>query len=189
MDLRDKKDLIDLVVRYLLIVVLGLGDLFIFYYLFGPLTIKAVISIVSLYSHVLVMQNDIVVNGVLFTFVGACIGGSAYYLLFILALSTRNVRVIDRVKAVLLSFFFLYIFNVFRIVFMIAISKQLYFDFVHWFLWYFIATAFVILDWFFISWIFGIRSVPIYSDVRYLVCSLKDKKKARKKARQKKGKK
>jgi exosortase/archaeosortase family protein len=175
----------DLIARYLLIVLLGLGNLYVFYLILTPLTLHGLNLFLGFFYEVAISGNGFVVNGVFFELVTACVGGSAFYLLLILILSSRDVNYIDRIKMILLSFFILYVFNVFRIVLMVYMYGSFYYEFTHWFLWYFISTLFVVILWFWISWLFKVKSVPVYSDFRFLLGLTNGEKKVEKVTRRK----
>lgn len=164
-----------LTLRYLLILVFGLGNLFIFYKVFYPLTFFPVGFMLGLIgdTNAFFNLNLIMFNTVAVNVVNACVAGAAYYLLFILIMSTANIAFLKRVKIVFLSVLLFLVFNVIRIVLMTLISGTLYFEPIHMFFWYFISIILVVLIWFFMVKIFKIREVPVYSDLKFLFKQIK----------------
>ncbi len=174
------KGLWSLFVRYLIILVAGLGNLWVFYKLFTFPTIQAVSSLLSLFSRVYVFGNIIYFQSIKIELISACIAGTGFYLLFILILSVPGINFMKRVKVLLFSFACFFIFNVARIIFLVLIYNSLYFDVMHLFLWYFVSTLLVIGVWILDIKLFKIRKIPIYSDVRELIkCTRKPGKRLR----------
>ncbi|MDO8516500.1 MAG: pacearchaeosortase [Nanoarchaeota archaeon] len=157
-----------LLARYGLIILLGLGNLFVFYNIFTPLTSEFVYFILRLFSDATRIGDLIVYNSILVRLIPACIAGSAYYLLFILIFSTPNIIWIKRIRIVLFSFGLLFLLNSLRIVFLIIINQSVYFEYIHLFFWYFLSTIFVIGIWIITIKIFKIQDIPLYTDIRDL---------------------
>jgi len=168
-DKKDLKNFFEVIVRYLIIVVLGLGNLFVFYAFLTPLTLWGVSNLLRSFSEVIVMANGFLYDGVFFELVSACVGGSAFYLLFILIMSSRDIVWLKRGKMILFAFLLLFVFNVVRIVFMAVFVDSAYFNMFHMGIWYFVSTVFVVLIWFFTVWMFKIKSIPVYSDFKFIV--------------------
>ncbi|MEI6058329.1 MAG: pacearchaeosortase [archaeon] len=162
----NREKLISITLRYSILILFGLGDLFIFYKLFTPLTIYLVSSFLSLLYPIAITNNTILFNTIIIELIPACIAGSAYYLLLILNLSTPNIKIIRRLGAIALSMALLLVLNSSRIIFLSVISNSYYFNQIHMIFWYFITTLFVILIWIFTIKIFKIKSVPFYSDIK-----------------------
>lgn len=177
----ETRELLDLVVRYLIIFLVGLGDLYIFYVILKPLTLNGVGLVLGVFYDVVLLVDGFIVGGVIFNLVSACVGGAAFYLLFILIMSCRDIGVAKRLRIVLFAFLLLYVFNVLRIVFMVGIYGGLYFDLIHWVIWYFVSTLFVVIIWFLVVWLFKVKSIPAYSDFRFVVGALRSRKKGKKK--------
>ena len=112
-------------------------------------------------------------GGVFFELVSACVGGSAFYLLFFLIMGSRDIVWLKRVKMIAFAFLLLYIFNVLRIVFMALFVDSVYFEVFHLGIWYFVSTVFVVLIWFLMVRVFKVKSIPVYSDSRFIVGLLK----------------
>ncbi len=166
---------LDLVVRYVLIFLAGLNGLFLFYFIFSPLTFKLSALFFSFFGSVKTFYalNLILFNQTAIELIGACVAGSAYYLLFILAISTRNVLFKKRLLILLFTFSLLLLFNILRIVIMGLIAGSKFFDEVHMLFWYFISIFFVVCIWFLAVKIFKIKEIPVYSDVKFLLARIK----------------
>ena|SRR3989344_2956251 len=174
-----KKELLPLILRYTLIIILGLNNAWIFYFVLTPLTVYSSAWILGLiYQEVAIVGgNTIVFNGIYADIVGACIAGSAYYLLTILNLSTQ-MKLNKRIKNLAFLFLAFFIINVIRIVgfAMLYYSGFGYFDLAHDLTWYVGSTIIVVLIWFIGVKIFAIKEIPLYSDVRKILKKEKKKK-------------
>lgn len=162
--------------RYILIFILGLSDLVLFYFLFTKPTVLVSNFLLNLVSPTILFGNTILFKEVLIELVKACIAGSAYYLLIILALAIPNIKVTRRLKLIGFLFVSLFIFNTLRIFLLSLINSIDLFNTVHLLTWYFFTTAFVIVIWFSAVKLFKIKEVPIYSDIKFLLSLTKHKK-------------
>lgn len=171
----DTKNILFLFLRYLLIIILGLSNLILIYKIFTPLTIQPVYFILSIFSPVILLGNTIIYNSSAIQLIPACIAGSAYYLLIILILSTPNIKPAKKILVALLSLLSLLILNILRIVLLALITKSIYFNSVHMLFWYALSTIFVAGIWILSVKIFNIKSVPFYSDLKYLLKLIKVK--------------
>jgi exosortase/archaeosortase family protein len=162
------KELIYLFLRYIIVVLLGLGNLFIIYSIFTPLTISLSVFSLSLVSPVLTLGNQILFQGRIIELIPACIAGAAYYLLIILVLSTPKIDIRKRILFLLCSLLSLLLLNVFRIFFLSLLAGSIYFNSVHIIFWYATSTIFIIAIWILFVKLFDIREIPVYSDIKYL---------------------
>ena len=173
-----KRGAIELMVRYLLSVLLALGNLWIFYKIFTPLTVYPVVEILNLfYSGVYLVQGiTIGFNGFEVSIIPACVAGSAYYLLTILNLITPMKKEV-RLKSLCFLFGAFLLLNIIRIVFfsMLFSSGFAYFELAHKFTWYAISTVMVIAVWFANVRIFNIKEIPAYSDIKKVLGDVKKK--------------
>ncbi len=172
--------------RYSLLVLSALFNLWIFYFIFTPLTVYPVYFIIKFFSGALLDGNNIIlITESIITgrieMIPACIAGAAYYLLFLLNLSTPNIKLKKRIKMILLSFLSLLLLNVARIVVLILIfmSGASFFDVTHKLFWYVLSTIFVVGIWFAQVKIYRIKEIPVYSDINYLIESMKKVKKTK----------
>jgi len=171
-----------ILVRYPLLILSSLFNLWIFYFIFTPLTIYPVYFIIKAFFDTALMGNIILINKIIpIEMIEACIAGSAYYLLFILNLSMPNIKFRKRIKMILFSFLSLLVLNIMRIValilvFMFSISS---FDITHKIFWYALSTIFVVGIWFLEVRIFRIKEIPVVSDIKSLFSSVKKVKKTK----------
>lgn len=141
-----------------------------FYFIFTPLTLYAT-YLLLIYYNPTILGINLLINQYTFTFVEACILGSAYYLLWLLTMLTKDIKLMTRIKMILLGFLLIYIANIIRIIALIfiAINYSLdWFDLVHMFIWVFVTSTYVALVWIFLVRRYKIKSIPIYSDLKYL---------------------
>jgi len=166
---------VSLFIRYALILIAGLGNLFIFYKFFYPITFYLSSFILSFFGEVINLYalRVFIYNQTVVELINACIAGSAYYLLFILALAIPGIILKKRIYILAFSFGSLLILNVLRIVLMSLIAETAYFESVHMLFWYFVSLIFVVGIWFSAVKLFSIKEIPIYSDLVYLVDQIK----------------
>ena len=166
------KSFFDILVRYVILILIAVPNLWLFYFIFTPLTANSVFFLLNLfYDAILVSGKIIIINRTIpIELVEACIAGAAYYLLLILNLSTPGIKTKKRIKMILLSFLIFLIANILRIFFLsfVAISGSNLFDITHIVFWYAISTLFVVAIWFAEVKIFRIKSIPFYSDIKFL---------------------
>jgi exosortase/archaeosortase family protein len=175
------KDALDIVWRYVLLVIIGIFNAPIFYFIFTPLTLFPVYFFLKFFFDTSLVSNVIFVNSSPIELIGPCIAGSAYYLLLMLNLSTREMAFGKRIKFLLFSFFSLLLINILRIFALSAIfvSGTSFFDITHKLFWYAGSTVFVVAIWFLSVKLFRVKQVPFYSDVLFLLRLRKKSKKAK----------
>lgn len=191
---------VSLILRYILLLLLGIGNLFVFYLIFTPLTVYPVFWLIGLSGDATLLQGTHTTTCDLLTgtflenmacmdttiffqeffasIIPACVAGAAYYLLLILNLSTP-MPLNKRIKSITFLFGLFLVLNVLRIfVFAMFFVNKNYeiFNIAHEASWYFGSTVLVILLWFSNVLIFKINEIPIYSDIKSLINSIKGKK-------------
>jgi len=158
-----------LIGRYISLVLLGLFNLGIFYFVFTPLTVYPVFGVLRIFdsSARLLAGNTLFFGGLYAAIIPACVAGAAYYLLVILNL-TSPMSVKTRIRSLAFLMFAFLILNIVRILVfaMLLTFGYEYFDIAHNLSWYFGSTILVILIWFSNVWMFKIRSIPIYTDIK-----------------------
>jgi len=165
-------------IRYLILVLAALFDLWIFYEIFTPLTIYPVYFVSKLLSDASILGNIILINGsISIELIKACIAGSAYYLLFILNMTVNRIRIVKRIQMIAFSFASLLILNIVRIIVLIVIylNKNPSFEVIHEIFWYVFGTLFVVGIWFAEVKIFKIKEIPVYSDIKLLIQQIKNR--------------
>ena len=165
---KQSKKISGLFARYIALIILGLGNLYIIYKILIPLTFNALRIILSIFTKPFVMDNIIYVRTIGIEIIPACVAGSAFYLLLILLLSTADVKSETRTKAIITALASLFILNILRILILIPMAGTAYFETAHWIFWHIISTIFVVAIWFSVVKIYKIKSIPIYSDIKYI---------------------
>ena len=166
-----KHPLLNIFLRYIILILVALPNLYLFHIILTPITINFVSFFLSLiYSEVGVSGSSIFLNGFRLDIVEACVASSAYYLLFILNLSISGIKITKRIQMILFSFGFLFAVNIVRIILLAIMvnNGSLYFDVVHKFFWYFLSTIFVVGIWFLGVWMFKIKQIPFMEDLKFL---------------------
>ncbi|MFA5019526.1 MAG: pacearchaeosortase [Candidatus Pacearchaeota archaeon] len=158
-----------IVLRYLLILLFGLGNFYLIYKIFAPITVYLSYFMLSIFYNPVVLNNVIFINNYEIEIISSCIAGSAYFFLLGLNLSVP----MDYKKRIYTLFCAVLIFlslNVLRIVFLssLFINDCIYFDVIHKFLWWFFSTFLILFIWFSEVLIFKIKPIPIYSDFKFV---------------------
>ena len=151
-----------------MIILIALPNLWIFYFIFTPLTIYPVYFLLKPFFEVSLSGNIIEIPNYYISIIKACVAGSAYYLLLILNLSIPKIKLSQRVKMVLFAFVFLLVVNILRIFLLVFFLDYSWFDITHKLFWYSLSTIFVIAIWFAEVKLFKIKQVPFYSDIKFL---------------------
>jgi len=175
---KEDRKTIFIFIRYIILILIALPNLFLFYFIFTPLTIYPVNSILSLFYHTNLIGNQIAIADTAIGIVDACIAGSAYYLLLLLNLSIpMNLK--KRISSIAFSFFIFLSINVIRIsVFTILLVNSFqYFDITHKIFWYALSGVIVFLVWFVTIKTFKIKEVPFYNDIKFFTSQINNKQK------------
>ena len=161
----------DVFLRYLILVAAALPNLYLFYLIFTPLTIYVIYFLLDLFMDVSLVGNSIIFSGCTsIEIIGACVAGSAYYLLLILNLSVPKIKLKQRIQMIAFAFSSLFLLNIIRILILslLLVSNSPIFDATHKIFWYALSTIFVVGLWFYEVKLFKIKSIPIYSDLKFL---------------------
>jgi len=164
---RGMKKLYSILIRYFILIVLGLGNLALFYWVFTPLTIYPVYSLLSFFYEVYLSGIYLFVDGFVIELIGACVAGSAYYLLLILNLTTP-MPLKTRIWGIFYSFLTLLIVNILRIFLLsvMFVERTAFFGITHKVFWYALSIVFVIAIWVSEVKIFKIKNIPVYNDFK-----------------------
>ena len=174
---KDDKAIWGIFLRYLVMLLFVILAYFI-YDILTPLTVCASAYLLKLFYDINISGHFIIINKRLFIeIISACVAGSAYVLLFMINLSTPMKKK-QRFYSVIFSFLVLFILNVLRIVFLsiLAVNQFRFFDLTHKFFWYILSTLFVVGIWFMTAEIFSIKKIPVYSDLKYFIKIIQNKK-------------
>ncbi|MFZ5954974.1 MAG: pacearchaeosortase [Nanoarchaeota archaeon] len=167
--------------RYFIIFLFGIGNLYLFYLILRPLTEKIIMLILSSFSAASIKNGVILFKSQRIELINACLAGSAFYLLFILNLSTPDISLKDRINIMLFSFGSLFLINILRLIILIFLDYSVYFNVSHLISWYFLSTIFVFLIWISSVKFFKIEEIPIYSDIKFILELIKQSKKSKRK--------
>jgi len=168
---KENKLYLDILLRYLILLVCAFPNLAIFYFIFTPLTIYAVYFMLSFFFPVSLLGNTIIIGEFFFvSMIPACIAGAGYYLLLILNLSLPKIKFSKRILLILIAFFSLLVINVLRIFFLSIIYFYYlsFADFAHKFFWYVGGIFSTVGIWFLEVYFFKIKEIPFYSDLKFL---------------------
>jgi exosortase/archaeosortase family protein len=161
-----------MLIRYIILIPFSLNSLFIFYYIFKPLTIYFSYFLFDFTHGAYLLPNNIIFVAETFSvgIIDPCVAGSAYYLLLILNLSTPDIKINKRIIMIFSSFFTLFILNIIRIYLLgiLFFEDFQFFELAHKIFWYSLSIIFVICIWFSHVKIFNIEKIPFYSDIKFL---------------------
>lgn len=177
---KETKRSLNLLLRYLFLVLIALPGLSLFYDVFLPLTKEPVFYFLKIFfSNAVLIGDSIYIGTNVLDIIGACVAGSAYYFLLILNLGTPDIKPLKRLKMILLSFLGFLVFNIIRIIILsfMYVGESPLFDILHKTLWYFGSTILVVFIWFLEVKIFEIEGIPFYTDLKSLYQETKQKKK------------
>jgi len=159
------KKALGIIARYILALIIGLGNLYVIYLIFTPLTIYASYYILGNIYSIVTADSIFLINDTIIEISSACVAGAAYYLLIALNLLTpMNIK--KRMKLFAISIPLLFIANILRIVVLsaMAVNGTAFFDITHKIIWYGLSTIFVVGIWFFCVWSLKIKAIPVYTD-------------------------
>lgn len=167
-----------LTLRITLLLLISFFNLKLFYFLFSKLTFYLTYLTLFFYRPIISDSNLLIRNEVL-EFIPACVAGSAYFLLALLILLTKDIKLKKGIYMFVLGSLLILIANILRldllIVIFVSYSKDL-FSSLHMFFWKILSSIYVAFVWIFLVLKFRIKNIPIYSDILYLTKSLKRKK-------------
>ncbi|MDP3966313.1 MAG: pacearchaeosortase, partial [archaeon] len=96
----DYKKVYGIIVRYSVLLVLSFFAIPVFYYIFLPLTKYPAFYFMDIFYDAFLKGDSIFIGVNIIEIAGACVAGSAYYLLLILNLGTPRIKNHERVKAI-----------------------------------------------------------------------------------------
>ena len=142
------------------------------YFLFYPITVLFSYLLLTPYGAMLSFsEKKIFVEGHVLNFVIGCIAPSAYYLLTLLVLFTKELTWIKRVKVWLTGALLILGMNLIRILVIVLILIYFgknWFDTFHLFFWDVLGTVYIFFVWIILIKWFKIKSIPVYDDLREL---------------------
>jgi exosortase/archaeosortase family protein len=138
-----------------------------------PLTLNTSYYIYRLFDpQIFLIDNYLITfnNSILFT--PACAAISAYFFLLLLTVFTKDIKFLIRLKIFLIGSLTLFIVNIIRIlvlIFVLERSGLSSFEQTHNFFWIFFGSLIVALIWIYLTKYYKIKSIPLYSDLKYLL--------------------
>src|SRR3989344_4563529 len=157
-----------LVIRLVLAVLLTLSYQLL-YKILIPITLYPSFYILKLIYKAELSGTLITIDNYSLTFIPACAAASAYILLGILILLTKDIKLKTGLKMFLLGSLLILTANIIRIEALILILINLgknYFETLHLFIWKLLSSLFVAAVWIFLIKLHKIKSIPIVSDIR-----------------------
>lgn len=161
-----------LLFRYLILfitaIIISFSEIFDNFFL--KLTIYPVNFLLNFSYSSIIIGNEILFQSTIIRLIPACIAVSAYFLFFILNLSTP-MKIKTRINSLLFICASLLVINILRIYFLsiLLINDYIYFDAIHKFIWYFMNIVIVLGLWFLSVYLHKIKEIPIYSDFKYFL--------------------
>lgn len=142
----------------------------IFYAVFKPLTLGWSYFFFSMFVPSALIGSRIATQLDTFSFVPACTAASAYLLLALLILLTKDIDWKKRIYMFLLGSTAIFGFNLLRIELLLFLFMKYNssFPLVHMLFWKFISTVFVFALWLILIRHFSVKSIPAYSDLAYI---------------------
>ena len=148
----------------------------VFYLIFSPLTLHWSYLFFKLFMPEAVLigtKISTIMNT--FSFVPACTAASAYLLLTLLILLTKDLTWMKRIEMFIMGSLAILAFNLFRI----ELLLWFFFKFegaypvMHLLFWKFLSTIFVFILWIALIKYFKVKSIPIYSDLKFILSKIK----------------
>lgn len=169
-----KKGVQHLIIRYGCIILFSLIGFFILSKIFTPLTINASFLLFNLFYDTKIVLDTLLINGAAIKLIAACVAVPAYYLLIVLNLAMPRITFSKRISLFLFTLLGFFVINILRIFFLgvLFVNGSSFFNFSHIFFWYILSTVFVVGLWFLGVFLFKVKEVPFYSDIKDLYKSL-----------------
>lgn len=107
-----------------------------------------------------------------------CVTASAYYLLTLLCVVTMSIALWKRIVMFLIGSALIFGMNIVRIIVLINIllNSQGVFKPAHFAFSLLLSVGYVLLVWFFLSFLFKVKAVPFYSDIKFLIHEMSQEK-------------
>lgn len=137
------------------------------YFILGPLTLWTSYITLKIFSSPILNENSVIIGSNTLKFIPACAAVSAYLLLAILVLLTKDICIKTRIKMFIAGSLLIFLANLIRIDLLIIILIKYgvdYFRTLHLFFWHIVSSVFVALIWIYLVKKFKIKEIPIYSD-------------------------
>lgn len=165
---KQTKKVLGVFLRYFTIVMVSMGNFYIFYALLTSLTIKTLAAVLRPFVDTVVVNTFIYTRVAIAEVAPSCIAVLAFFLLFFLVFSTADMKPKERFLALIISFAALFILNIARMVFLISIAHSPNYETIHWVLQNLLSTVAVAAIWIGTVSLLKIKEVPVFSDIKYI---------------------
>lgn len=164
-----------LIIRITIAIVLLILPINIFYVIFlKPTLYLSALPFLKLSP--LIATDSILINNAILMFNPACIATSAYYLLTILTLLTKNINLKKSIILIISGSLLIFIANIIRIdllIFFFLKNNINLFQSLHFLFWKILSSLYVVLIWILLTKKLKIKQIPAVSDVKYLLSKTK----------------
>ncbi len=164
----------------LALMITPLVGLNIFNFLLKDITLYITYASMKAFGYGIITQGDLIkIGDYTLKFVTACTATSAYYLLSILILLTKDISLKKGIKAFLVGALLILLMNLARIdiLLIVLIEKGInMFESLHILFWEVISSLYVVGVWIFLTKKFRIKTIPVLSDMKELYRKAKKKK-------------
>lgn len=159
-----------LIIRITLTFIIFLLPINLFYLIWFKPTLLATSLVFTSYSPEII-QDSLIIGNYQLQLISACISTTAYYLLVLLILTTKDISFKKRIYLFIFGSLLIFIGNLIRIDILIILllkNKTNWAQTLHMFFWKVISSIYVLLVWIFLTRKMDIESIPIYSDIKHL---------------------
>jgi len=179
----------NLIIRVIIASIIILIPFNIFYFLFSDITLYGSLPILKLIGYSFYVEGySLVIEDKILDFVPACVATSAYSLLALLILLSKNMKLKKGILMFISGALLILIMNIIRIDLQLYILLEFgknYFDKVHLFFWHIVSSVYVAGVWIYLTYKFKLKSIPVYSDLKYLLEKSKPRKRKHKSKKRK----
>ncbi|MDP3918934.1 MAG: pacearchaeosortase [Nanoarchaeota archaeon] len=157
--------------RYILALLIALAYNLIYIILY-QITVYPAYGILQLFYDFTIQEQSFIFDSVTFTFIPACIAVTAYIVMAVLTITTRGLSLKKGLTIFAYGFMAIYFANLIRIITLISIYINFgknYFNTLHFIIWNFLSTIFVVLVWIYLTNHYKVKGIPVYDDLKYLI--------------------
>lgn len=162
-----------LIFRVFIAILLLVIPVNVFYFLFSKITLFGSLPLFYFLGYSIEVRSyTLFLDGHVLDFIPACVATSAYYLLTLLVLLTKDVKLKTRAYLFLSGSFLILLMNIIRIDILLYVLLNMgenWFEKAHIFFWQFLSSIYVAAVWIFLTYKFKVKSIPVYSDFKFLL--------------------
>ena len=150
-----------------------------FYMILAPITLHVSYFFFNIFMPSALVGTKIVTVMDSFELIPLYVATSAYLLLAILILLTKDISPSERFQMFVYGSLAILAFNILRIELLLLtyFSLNTAYDSLHLFVWKFMSTAFVVLLWLGLARLYKVKAIPVYSDLRHIMSMIKPSRK------------